>query len=127
MSLREQAERDLETTLEDSVNGFGVPMVIVDPDGFTAELCGQSGDIHFLIDPETGQAVSGRVAHVAMRISTLKSKGLQIPRGVADSAVKPWVVTFPDLECKNQTFKIEEARPDRTLGLVTCVVGVYVQ
>lgn len=126
MNLRETAEQDLATTLEDSVMGFGMPIVVTDPDGFMAELCGQSGDISFLIDPETGQAVSGRVAHVTIRISTLAEKGLSIPRGVADKTSKPWVIAFPDLACNDQTFKVEEARPDRTLGLVTCIVGVYV-
>jgi hypothetical protein len=127
MNLRAQAERDLGITLEDSVNGFGVPIVVNDPDGLTATVCGQTGDISFLIDPETGQAVSGRVAHVAIRISTLAAKGLEIPRQVSDKKSKPWTVSFPDLECKDQIFKIEEARPDRTLGLVTCIIGVYVQ
>lgn len=127
MNLRDQAERDLSVTLEDSVMGFGWEMIVTDPDGLFAEICGQSGDVAFLIDPETGQAVSGRVAHVAIRISTLENKGLGIPRGIADKNSKPWTVSFPDLACNDQMFKIEEVRPDRTLGLVTCIVGVYVQ
>ncbi len=127
MNLRAQAEQDLAVTLEDSDMGFGVEMVVTDPSGFIADVCGQSGDIAFLIDPETGQAVSGRVAHVSIRISTLRDKGLDMPRGVADNSGKPWVVSFPDLASKDQVFLIEEARPDRTLGLVTCIIGVYVQ
>lgn len=126
MNLREIAEQDLAITLEDDVMGFGVKILVTDPGGLIAELCGQSGDIAFLIDPETGQAVSGRVAHVSIRISTLADKGLDIPRGIADKTSKPWVISFPDLTCKDQVFKVEEARPDRTLGLVTCIVGVYV-
>jgi hypothetical protein len=126
MNLRVQAEKDLAVTLEDAVMGFGWEMVVTDPDGFTADLCGQSGDIALLIDPETGQAVSGRVAHVAIRISTLAEKGLGIPRGVADETEKPWVISFKDLACDDYTFKVEEARPDRTLGMVLCVIGVYV-
>lgn len=125
MNLREQAELDLATTLEDSVNGFGVDLIITDPNSVVAELCGQSGDVHFLVDPDTGQAVSGRVAHVAIRISSLKEKGLGIPQGSADKTGKPWRVAFKDLACNDQDFIILEARPDRTLGLVTCVVGVY--
>ena len=116
MNLRDQAERDLAVTLEDSVNGFAGSILVTDPSGFIAKVCGQSGDIAFLIDPETGQAVSGRVAHVSIRISTLQEKGLDMPRGVADNSGKPWVVSFPDLACKDQVFKVEEARPDRTLG-----------
>lgn len=126
MNLRETAERDLELILEDDVNGFNWPILVEDPDGNTAELIGNSGDIGMSIDPNTGLAVSGRIAHVALRISSIVSAGLSgLPRGQADKTKKPWKFTFNDLGSNSYVFIVRQAMPDRTLGLITCVVEAY--
>jgi len=118
--LREIAEADLSATLEDSEMGWGVSMTITNPVGRKEDVVGQSGDIHFLIDPDTGQAVSGRVAHVSLRLATLADLGLGVPEAIADDAGDPWVITFQE-----QNFIVEEARPDRTLGIITILLEAY--
>jgi hypothetical protein len=40
VNLRAQAEADLAVTLEDT-GGFGLPIVLIDPDGATQEVTGQ--------------------------------------------------------------------------------------
>jgi hypothetical protein len=123
MGVREQAEADLAVTLE-APGDFGVPIVLRDPTGFDCggqPIYGQSGDIGLLIDPDTGLAVTGRSAHVAVRISTLTHAGYTtLPRAIPDAGSSPWLVTF-----SGQTFKVKEARPDRTLGIVTMIVEFW--
>lgn len=125
MGLRELAEKDLGAILEDSVTGFGWPITITDPDGNAEALTGFSDDIAQVIDPDTGQAVSGRLASVALRASSLTSAGLGLPRGIADTGSKPWVIQFDDINGNAFTFKISQSNPDRALGLVVCLLELY--
>lgn len=124
--LRSLAESDLASTLEDDVTGFGWPVTVTDPAGTSSSgLIGQSSDISQVIDPDTGQAVSGRQAHVSIRISSLTAQSLALPVGIADASSKPWRVKFDDINGNAFEFKVAESNPDRTLGIVTCLLEAY--
>lgn len=125
MSLRQLAEADLGVILEDGATGFGWPISVTDPDGNVGSLTGFSDDIAQVIDPDTGQAVSGRLASVALRISSLALAGLTLPRGIADTGSKPWVVEFDDINGNAYKFKVAQSNPDRALGLVTLLLELY--
>ena len=132
MSLRTQAEADLAVTLEAS-GDFGFPFQITDPAGLSspvlgnaAVLHGQSGDIGVALDPDTGIAVSGRTAHLAVRISSLVTAGFtDIPHGIADVTADPWLVNFADLAGNVQQWKVKRSEPDRTLGIVTLIITFW--
>lgn len=127
MGLRTLAEQDLGLILEDDVTGFGWPISITAPDLTVRPLTGFSDDIAQVIDPETGQAVSGRLASVAIRISSLAvafpTQGL--PVGIADKTVKPWLVSFDDINGNPHTFKVAQSNPDRALGLLSLLLEAY--
>lgn len=125
MSLRQLAESDLGAILEDGTTGFGWPITVVSPAAVSANLTGFSDDISQVIDPDTGQIVSGRLASVALRISSLTSAGLALPQGIADAMQKPWLITFDDINGTSYTFKVMQSNPDRALGLVTCILELY--
>ena len=126
MNLRAQAELDLEAILEDSVGGFGWPVVLTSPTGVETPLTGSSNDISQVIDPDTGEAVSGRSASVALRISSIYAAGhTELPKAIFDSASKPWLVTFDDITGNPYTFKVVQSNPDRALGLITLVLELY--
>jgi len=124
MGLREQAVLDAQAFLEDE-NGFGWPIAVTNPDGVDAEMIGFSNDIATAIDPETGMAISGRTASVALSLRSLDDNALGIPRGIADSEKAPWVIQFDDILGNAHTFKVKEANPDRALGIVTCTLEAY--
>ena len=131
MNLRDLAESDLQHILEDGVNGFGWDIVLIDPDGNSSEdfpdgLVGMSNDISQIIDPDTGEAVSGRSASVAIRISTIIDNGMTLPVGIADTEGKPWIVKFNDINGNEFTFKVQKSNPDRTLGIVTLILEFYI-
>lgn len=125
MNLRELAEQDLAHIVENDDTGFGWPITLTDPAGNSGTFTGLSDDIAQVIDPETGQAVSGRQASIALRISTLMSQGFAMPQGIADAATRPWVVELQDVNGNPYKFKISESNPDRGLGLITCLLEVY--
>lgn len=127
MGLREIAETDLVITLEDPTFGAGWPITVTNPDGVKncIPLFGQSDDIAQVIDPDTGQAVSGRLASAVLRISSLTAAGLELPRGIADSGQKPWLIEFDDINGNPYVFKVSESNPDRALGIVVCLLELY--
>lgn len=127
MNLRELAAADMGAILENGAHGFGWPITVTAPDGAVAAFTGFSNDISAVIDPETGQAVSGRLATVALRIESLivNLPGAGLPKGISDTGRKPWVVQFNDINGSAHTFKVQDGNPDRALGLVVCVLELY--
>lgn len=125
MSLRQQAAADLADIVEDDVTGFGWPVTVTSPGGLSAALTGLTNDIAYAIDPETGQAVTGRIASVALRIASLTAAGLGIPVNVPDTDRFPWIVQFDDINGNSHTWKVIESQPDRTIGIVVCRLEAY--
>ena len=125
MGLRDLAEADLAIVLEDDAGGFGWPIKITDPEGNEGNLTGSAGDIGRLIDPDTGTALSGRFAGFTLRISSLTAAGLGLPVGVSDPDKKPWLVEFDDINGNAHIFKVQESDPDRTLGVITCILELW--
>ena len=93
--------------------------------GTVKPFTGYSEDISQIIDPDTGQAVSGRLASVALRISSLITAGFTLPVGIADAASKPWIVEFLDINGNAFKFKVSASNPDRALGMVICQLELY--
>ena len=123
-SLRAQVAADLATTLE---GDWGVPVTVTDPNGKTATLQAQSGDIGVLIDPDTGIPVAGRRAHAVFRLSSLSAAGFRdIPQQASSSSGLPWRIKFNDLGGDTHEFAIRHSWPDRSLGLVVCLVEHWV-
>jgi hypothetical protein len=125
MNLRQLACQDALAILEDSDSGFGWPIVVTDPDGSTYRLTGFSQDIGQVIDPDTGQAVSGRLASVALPIARLEASGLELPREIPDKTKKPWIITFDNILGASRSFTVRETLPDTTIGVVVCILEFY--
>ena len=122
MGLREIAAADLKTIVENP-DDFGWPVTVRNPDNVSAELVGLSTDISQTIDPDTGQAVSGRAASVTLVMSTLREKFGGLPRGVSEGGA--WTVVFHDIGGTAHAYKVLEALPDSALGCVVCLLEFY--
>ncbi len=125
MSLRQLAQTDLNGILKNTTTGFGWPITLTNPNGNSVELVGNTNDIAQVIDPDTGQAVSGRLASITLPTESILAAGFEYPRGIADSGSKPWVVEFKDINGNDYKFKISQSNPDRTIGAITCLLEVY--
>lgn len=122
MNLREISERDLALTLEDADNGFGIPATITDTVGNSAVINVQGGDVHVLYDPDTDVKISSRTAHIVVRIASLTAAGLEMPKAQSDQSKNPYTFEFADSNGVIRKFIVSEARPDRTLGIVTVIL-----
>jgi hypothetical protein len=127
MGLQEVAAADLAAILADDVGGFAVLITVPDPNNNQATIKGQATDIGEVIDPETGVAVAGRKASVALSIRALRAAGFATdPRGVNGSSSRPWVVEFTLPTGDAQTFKVAKTMPDK-LGCLVCLLEEYVR
>jgi len=128
MGLRDIAKTDLSLILADSDYGFAYLITVTNPAGTSTPsgFTGFSNDISQIIDPDTGEAVSGRSATVALDMTALTAAGFStLPEAVADEDLKPWIVVFDDIEGSSYTFKVSQSNPDRSLGLVVCHLEAY--
>lgn len=124
MGLREQAGLDLISILEDTA-GFAWPIELTSPAGATLNLLGFSTDIGLSIDPETGVAITGRKASIAIPSARLRAAGFANPRAIADTSSKPWLVRFPDIHGRSHLFKVQEGIPDEAIGCIRCDLESY--
>lgn len=129
MALRDIAEKDMAHIVQGDVNGWRWSIEITDPAGnVSSEMYGLSNDVALFIDPQTGQAISGRIASVAIRIAEVEAQGLVgFPVGIEDVTVTPWTVKFNDINGKPHVFRIVSTEPDRALGILVCILEVYKQ
>ncbi len=126
MGLRDTTKADNRIILNDSTFGFGYSIIITDPTGTVhPNFIGFSNDVSQMIDHDTGQAVSGRLASAAIHIQDILDAGLTLPEGIADSSSKPWLITFDDINGVTQVFKVSESNPDRAIGLIICLLEFY--
>lgn len=123
MSLRLQAALDARAIVEDRT-GFGWPIQLTDPSGYSREITGLTNDIALVIDPDTGMLVSGRDVTISVHIQTLRETGFsEDPRGVSQGI--PWVVEFEDINGTPGRFKVARTSPDRGIGLILMNLEVY--
>ncbi len=117
------AERDMAITLERD----GRPVVVTNPDGLVApDLRGDVNDISQVIDSETGTAVSGSTVSVSLRISSLQVVyGNDLPIEIKDETIKPWTVSFTDVNGVSQLTKVKESNPDLMSGVLTLILEGY--
>jgi hypothetical protein len=111
--------------IEDDVLGFAHECTLTNPAGTSKTFKVLTSDIGALIDPDTGDMVSGRYAEVVFRLKTLADESFNIPRNIREKDSKPWVVTFNDVNGVPGTFKIIRSEPDKEAGMITCVITVY--
>jgi len=125
MSLRTLAELDNKAILEDTETGFAWDISLTSPNEVTEDLTGYSNSISQVIDPDTGQVISAKAVSVAINISSILEVFTELPKGIADAGIKPWIVTFQDLAGTPKIFKVEKSNPDETLGMITLILEAY--
>ena len=125
MNIRQLAQTHLAKILDSDSIGNSQSVFLTSPANVTETIEASTSDVSSLIDPQTGVAVRGRHATITIRIGLLTERGLEIPRGTEDTTKKPWLVSFDDINGDRWEFKVDDSHIDRTLGIVTCDLGLW--
>lgn len=121
MGLRATAAADAKAILEDASSGFGWPLLVLSPAGAQFSVTGFATDIGQTVDPDTGQAVAGRRASVAVHASALPV----VPEGVADATVKPWRVQYANSAGVVGLWKVVDVLPDHAMAVLVLLLEAY--
>ena len=125
MSLRNIAAQDLQSIMS-SECGATWPVTLIAPDGQEwVDVPSRHNDIARIVDPDTGQVVSGREVTTVISTLELQERGAPIPQGVYDENQKPWLIRALNISQEQETFKIFSSEPDQALGAVVLVLEKY--
>lgn len=121
MSLRDQALADAQFALENA-SDFGQDINLIAPDGTVTPMRGYTGDITELIEPDSGQIVTGRSIHVMLFINSLPPGPR--PVGIQDLNGIPWRVSFPNISSKVvKSYGVRATQPDDAMGTLSLELG----
>jgi hypothetical protein len=121
MGLRAQIEEDLALTLENP-DDYGLPVILVSPDGVTQEVYGQVLYDTKRIDPETGLDMIVPQPVVTVRRSSLT----RIPLAREKWAVR--IPMTPEYAAAMTTHSIERAPEDgKSIGFVRLYLTKAIQ
>ena len=125
MSLFQRLQKDSQRIMNSSKFGFSTDIVLIDPNDVEYPLKSILTVIHNLIDPDTGQPVSGYLATASINRLDLNALGITLPEGVSDELQRPWAVRETNIDGVVVNYKITRAAPDEANGNILCDLGSY--
>ena len=115
-NIRAQAEADMGNIIENA-NGAGTPYTLIKADGLEYPVTGTFGDIAFLIDPISGEAIQGRAISATCRAKTITAAAGELP-------ARGWKARAAGLDGKPYTLFVQRNEYDRTIGLCRLTLGL---
>ena len=125
MSLMDRLQKDAQRIMNSSRAGFSIDIVLTLPSGIEHSIKSIVSIIHNLIDPDTGQPVSGFFATASINSLDLLTLEVELPEGEMDSNKRPWTITATNVLGVSQLMKIVRVSPDETNGNILCELGTY--
>lgn len=120
MSLRQRAQRDI-ARITTNKSHFGWP-VVISYKGKEYQADCFSNNIGQTFDSDTGTVVSGQTATASISVIELQNKNIPEPVAVYNENRDPYLVSFNDGLGRDFLFKVVDTYPDRTLGLIVCIL-----
>ena len=123
IDLLAKARKDAQNI---TIGAFGVDLTLTPPAGSPVSVRGLASKHHLQIDPETGFYVNVKNTHVNISESSLVALSYPIRNANNEVAMKGHVISYADSSGNVASYKIDETRPDETLGLIICILGDYI-
>lgn len=125
MSLFQRMQKDSQRIMNSNRFGFGIDIALIDPSGVEYPLKSIVSVIHNLIDPDTGQPVSGYLATASINRLDLNAQSIELPEGVSSDFKRPWLVRYTNIDGVEVTNKMTRAAPDEANGNILCDLDFY--
>lgn len=125
MSLLDRMRKDSQRIMNSARCGFSTAITLTDPSGVGYPFNSIIAVIHNLVDPDTGQPVSGFLATASINTLDLLALGLEIPEGEMSESARPWTITETNIQNVVVTYKIVSAAPDEANGNILCDLVNY--
>jgi hypothetical protein len=116
MNVRERAARDAKKILENT-NGAGTPFILVSKERVEFPVAGSFGDIGYLLNPATGEAIQGRTIQAAYSMESLRAQTPMEPE-------RGWRFKVTGLSGALTELFVTMYEPDRTIGIGRITLAV---
>lgn len=129
MGLIERAQRDAKR-FTTNTNHFGVTITMTRPATaleaeVTAEVKGYHIKHHTSWDPESGEVIDGKRAHIAVSESELTEQGYPVRNSNGEVALLNDYVTVSDSSGVDKQYITRQTFPDETLGLIVMILSDF--
>ena len=125
MSLLQRIQKDSQRIMNSTRFGVSIDIVLLDPAQVEYPLKSIVTVIHNLVDPDTGQPVSGYLATASINRLDLNELGIALPEGISNELARPWTIRYTNIDNVEITNKITRAAPDEANGNILCDLGSY--
>ncbi|AUR94068.1 hypothetical protein NVP1191O_09 [Vibrio phage 1.191.O._10N.286.52.B4] len=125
MSLLDRVRKDSTRIMNSERYGTGTDVVLTDSDGIEYPMKAIVAVVHNLVDPDTGQPVSGYLATASLNRDNIPENKRSALEGVSDELQRPWTVRETNIDGVVVTYKITRAAPDEANGNILCDLGSY--
>lgn len=129
MGLIERAQRDAKA-FTTNTNHFGVSITLtrpaagVDPE-VSAEVTGYHIKHHTSWDPESGEVIDGKRAHIAVSESELTAQSYPVRNDNGEVDLLNHYVTVADSSGVGKQYITRQTFPDETLGLIVMILSDF--
>lgn len=123
MSLIERAKKDWKR-ITSNTNEFGVEIILIAPGNETATVNGLHSKHHLGIDTD-GNAVNTKNAHITVAEDLLVQQNYPVRNSKGEVSLKDHKVVVKDSTGIDKNYYIKEWFPDETIGVITCILGVF--
>jgi hypothetical protein len=104
---------------------FGTPILFESPFGITATIAGTRTKHHLGFNSE-GLAVNTKTASITVSEYALNAANYQYRTPAGEISFKNHKVSFADSSGTTHAYMIAEQFPDKTLGLIVCILRDFV-
>lgn len=129
MGLIERAKNDAKTFLE-KTGGFGVAITLTRPATATeaeqtASVTGYHTKHHTSWDPESGEVIDGKRAHIAVSEESLDDAGYTVRNADQEVSMVGHRVTVADSTDVAKQYIVRQTFPEETLGWIVMILGDF--
>jgi len=115
---------DARNDLQEIIQGeFSQNIKVTSPVGFSVNVKGVASKHHVGIDPETGRGINTKNAHCSFSEKSLNDLGYVTRNTDKEVSMIGHVIETADNTGVVKKYRINEAFPDETLGLIVCMLG----
>ena len=122
MTLKERAKRDIER-ITSNTDEWAQTMLLEAPTGETLTVSGLHTRHSLGVDAQLQKWANTPNAHVSISEQQLIDGGY--PYKDEEVAMQNHKVTVTDSAGQSRTYRIDQWFPNKTIGLITCILGEY--
>ena len=102
---------------------FSVNITITNKTALKKVVKGLATKHNLIFNPENGLPINAKNTHVSISETVLAQAGFSVRNANLEVDLKGWKIEYADSSGASKAYRINDAMPDETLGLIVCTLG----